>query len=209
LPEPTVKLKLLIVNTDSIKVSPNVSGLYTYNYIGSVVGEAGDIADSVSIINCYNEGKIEVKGEALRNRCKIGGIVGGGDGTIDLTDCYNKGDIEANGSGLITTAGGIIGYGANIIRNCNNSATLNIRTNTTNAGGIVGEKFVRIENSNNSGNIKISAHLFGDVNIGGIAGLSHSGSVYYCHNTGVVDLGSGYNCVAGGIVGSGGDTIKY
>ena len=133
-----------------------------------------------------------------------GGIIGSSYDTI-ITNCTSSIDIEKVTSSQENNfyIGGVVGYANNlIIDKCNNTGTIKIsdfEDDKEYLGGIVGygEK-VKIYNCNNSGSInyKLDNYSVDDVSsrnvkVGGIIGYATGRKdnwVYYCSNTGFIDV---------------------
>lgn len=128
----------------------------------------------------------------------IGSIIGRGWGEhVTISNCTSKASISVSCDGDGFSVGGIVGEGAELIKECAYSGSISASSEGyIFAGGIVGEEADVIENCNNSGNIEaISKTAY----VGGIAGREVK-TVSYCTNIGAI--GRGYDCLyAGGIVG--------
>ena len=174
------------------------------------VGEDGIIRD-LKIKDSYIRGYYETAAFVGRNKGLIqncinettvvgdyyltGGIAGRSAGIVE--DCINRGNII----GGVKQTGGIVAncdFGENaIIRNCTNYGMIDSQGDSV--GGIVGGSFAQghlIENCKNLGNV---GNLNNDalISIGGIAGVTNSGTLRNSYNLGEV---KGYQQV-GGIIG--------
>ena len=157
------------------------------NQVGAIAGE-----NAGTILNCRFSGSIS-------GSDYIGGIAGSNTVTGIIENCHTEGQIQAN-----HFAGGIAGENDGVIRNCTNSAEINITAaqntvalsditletlsnaeavNTvTDIGGITGTSTGVIRDCENTGNIGYP--LMG-YNIGGIAGTQF-GYIFGCVNHGQV-----------------------
>ncbi len=156
--------------------------------------------DEVEIINCYNEGELELKdstrmvGGILGNGVKtqtniencyntasisgnsfefVGGIAGSMSG--DITGCYNTGSISGNN---LRISGGIAAFAGNIT-DCYNTG--NIQGKSGIAGGILGQG-QNVKNCYNTGDINPTTL--------GAAGIAYAGKAEDCYNTGNVTGGT-------------------
>ena len=95
----------------------------THNYVGGIVGDVNKSAgDTHTIKNCWFNGSIQMKGDAIY----VGGITGVAmQGTVNISNCLNTGSISSERTGGVNV-GGIVGC-------AHNNVKLNI-TNCVNAG---------------------------------------------------------------------------
>ena len=179
--------------------------------VGGIVGSA-----NVPVSNCENNGTVSGPGtvggivglatiDAPIDRCtntssgsvtgtgnSIGGILGGGTGTLD--NCVNEGSVTGkdNAGGI---AGNILHTG--IVRNCLNKGSI---SGADCVGGLVGkigetsdgtEASGVLESSKNNGTVE------GNASVGGAAGILH-GTACNCENNGTV---TGKGTGVAGVVG--------
>lgn len=115
------------------------------SYVGGIAGEC---SGNMNILNCWNEGKIDVKTSGL---IYAGGIVGeltGASGTYKavISNCYATGAVESSATGQFKAcqSGGIIGgistYNDVVISNCYVTGTISATSKewVATAGGIAG-----------------------------------------------------------------------
>lgn len=77
-------------------------------------GLAGNLANSATMYNCYNAGKITVMTPTTSSDI-VGGIYGYDAASTNINNCLNIGDMQCNGEGV----GGIAGrYSGGITSNC-------------------------------------------------------------------------------------------
>lgn len=115
------------------------------SYVGGIAGEC---SGNMNILNCWNEGKIDVKTSGL---IYAGGIVGeltGASGTYKavISNCYATAAVESSATGQFKAcqSGGIIGgistYNDVVISNCYVTGTISATSKewVATAGGIAG-----------------------------------------------------------------------
>lgn len=186
------------------------SGNITMRCSAAIVGNI----ENGSVINCYNNAKIEIK-NAADWAGRIGGIVGLAKSTI-IKNCYNSGEIISDNGiyeciggiagqisensqilscynegsiNAIDSVGGIVGYTAGnvLVNNCYNKGSI---TGTSNVGGLIGynEPSDQITNCYNIGKVT------GSKNVGGVIG-THKGvlSNLFFIDTSGPDYGCGIN----------------
>jgi len=151
-------------------------------YVGGILGSGGmhvggdsmppnaNQCSGNTIINCYNNGNIDVSASSKN----VGGI-SGYQNTSVIINCYNTGNIEMNSNGF---AGGISGrtFYENSAINCYNTGNI---SNGTKIGGIMGELNYGTSIVENCYNIGLLESNVVNSNIVGIAihGSSSSTSV--------------------------------
>lgn len=164
--------------------------------VGGIVGKnSNNVAPFGNISNAGNSGSVESTGEANNISAHVGGIVGENYGHISKAS--NSGAIKNNTKHY---TGGIAGYqwgkNGSLSTISNVSNTGNVTSNGLYVGGIAGEvTYSTTSDVSNTGNIK------GGNNIGGIYGLTNSGSAISCaYNIGTISAIAGPS--KGGISGA-------
>lgn len=110
----------------------------------------------------------------------------------EINSCCNIADINSltNKSTTQNETGGISGRSQNITKNCYNMGKVNATSNqgTVQLGGISGIITKNIENCYNVG--KEKAKSSGNINVGGIVGVSSSkdSSITYCYDKGTIEM---------------------
>ena len=94
------------IYSDAILVS-------THNYVGGIIGDVNKGAnDTHNITNCWFDGSISMKGEAIY----AGGIIGVAmQGTVNVKNCLNTGTISSERTGGVNI-GGIVGCAHNDVK---------------------------------------------------------------------------------------------
>ncbi|MBO6170386.1 MAG: calcineurin-like phosphoesterase family protein [Bacteroidales bacterium] len=178
-------------------VTTTRSAFSAKNYILDVGGISGgsfhetgayqDLNDHTSIIDCTNEGDIDVAFDANKSNSPIGGIVGWPSGEHEqiackTSGCVNSGSITMSGAGKVRL-GGIMG-GTGALENCSNSGRLYIKSSDPGSciGGINAfhSQDHSLSGCVNTGNVVSDITIFG---LGGLIG---------CH--GGVNLTSSASC---------------
>ena len=173
--DPNAEIKNLGLNDPNVDVG-------TEDDVGSLVGYLKD----GTITNCHAEG-----GSILGDD-RVGGLVGGNDGTI--TNCFST--CSASGDKYV---GGLAGsnYGAII--------------NSFSTSDVLGGSGVGVLTGSHSNGIIINCYSMGCVSgtrsgIGGLSGYN-SGTIVNCYSLASVSSPGSEGCYIGGLVGSNGDTI--
>ena len=172
-------------NIDVVATTGNRAAFTAFTYLVQAGGISGGSycqelnytspCDKTSIIDCINQGNIEVKLDGSKSFSPIGGIVGWPNGEAYSTAnktvrCTNTGNITMSGAGKVRI-GGIMG-GTGSIENCNNSGSITVNS------------------------------AYSDTSIGGIAAFhSRDHSLSGCTNTGDV-ISKAVIKSAGGIIGN-------
>ena len=132
-------------------------------------------------------------------------FVGDGDWSssgIKAVRCNNKGKILYGGRSQNSEIGGIIGYYASEVSNCNNYEEIIIDAGyTARVAGITTDANV-VSNCNNYGDIFIDANLSGYSDVGGIS--VWSSTVTNCNNYGDITYINGYSIYGLGGIADGG-----
>ena len=216
------------MNTGTIKDCHNV-GSIDRNADALSGGIVGELQNGV-ILNCINDGPI--KGY------KAGGIVGDIRGNNSIRVCSNNGMVAADECGGIVGDCGLVQFNREKkteIIDCNNNAA--VYGGGTHVGGIVGvlEQICEITSCTNNGpilgeiedggnvggivgyikyygsslsNCVNKGDITGGYTVGGVVGYSpNTSSIIYCENRGDIEVPNGKDI--GGILGSGGITVKY
>ena len=180
----------LIENLNLIDTNIIVSADNSEIFAGSIIGRTDEFGSGAAIVNCSNEGIINI----YSGSCHVGGIAGGLEkGTIE--HCNSSGIINASYIGY-TTVGGIVGYlNEGDITDCNNvTDCFNKNRKDDNVeptcfvGGIAGGARGNTIRCSNSGKIESS------FDAGGII-CDNWGLISNCKNTG--NISASYR--AGGI----------
>ena len=165
-------------------------------HVGNFVGIA---KNNLTISNCSAE-ETEVSGDFAGKR--VGGIVGGVDGTTTITNCYNTGSV----SGDDNYVGGIVGYvwETTTITNCYNTGSVGGDSSVGGIVGIVGSAagLATITNCYNTGDVSGTESVSGIV-----GGVWKTATITNCYNTGSVSGDSEIGGIVGYIYSNGTTTI--
>lgn len=189
-------------NKGAIKIEVYTADRKAYgaaNYILCVGGISGgdDYAaddNRSSIIECTNEGNIDVDFDASKSNSAIGGIVGwpgveSAEQTVVTKDCVNKGNVTVSGAGK-GRFGGIHGGAGNVTGSKNyGTVTNNTKVKGSAVGGVAGYASYNLkhENNENYGDV-INHDGKGDlVNAGGLVGA-------YAGQDGTIGVGCVVKC---------------
>ena len=215
-----VTIEAAINNTESDSVGAvarilkggTISGV-TVN--GSVVGKqavggvVGRVLAEGTVSNCTNNATVE----STSGSDVAGGIVGKAYYTVagkemNIIGCKNTGEIKGK-----YAAGGIVGFSAANVKNCENSGAIMMTgTNASAVGGIIGEQTNYGTISGNKNTKGITVNGSANVNVGGIIGwIRYQSSNSYANNmtivvsgnenSGNISSGTGTGLGTGGIVG--------
>lgn len=190
-------------------VDSKSAGTGTYGYFGGIVGcSTGPVSGSVNNGTVTGEWSLNVF---------AGGIVGQGTGAV-ITESLNTGKVYfvdllvADSTYKQLSVGGIVGNGAAMIKQCENSGSIygyNATAASTNGGvkvgGISGTGANMILESVNTGSVYGSGSSY--VRAGGIAGNS-TGTIENSYNLGSVRSTGNTYLYAGGITGYSTGTIE-
>ncbi len=217
-----VKLEAAINNTESDSVGA-VAGILAGGTVsdvtvnGSVQGEeavggiVGRVLAEGTVSNCTNNATVE----STSGSDAAGGIVGKAYYTVagkemNITGCKNTGTVKGK-----YAAGGIVGFSAANVKNCENNGTIEMSGSGASAvGGIIGEQtnYGTISGNKNTKNITVNGST--NVNVGGIIGwIRYQNNAAYANNMTIVvsdnensgsissGTGTGTGLGTGGIVG--------
>ena len=216
-----VKLVAAIENTESDSVGAvarilaggTISGV---TVDGSVVdkqavgGVVGRVLAAGTVSNCTNNATVE----STSGSDAAGGIVGKAYYTVtgkemNIIGCKNTGTINGK-----YAAGGIVGFSAANVKNCENSGAITMTSaNASAVGGIIGEQTNYGTISGNKNTKDITVNGSANVNVGGIIGLIRyqNNAAAYANNmtivvsgnenSGNISSGTGTGRGTGGIVG--------
>ena len=182
---------------------------------GSVAGEqavggvVGRVLAEGTVSNCTNNATVE----STSGSDAAGGIVGKAYYTVtgkemNIIGCKNAGTINGK-----YAAGGIVGFSAANVKNCENSGAITMTgTNASAVGGIIGEQTNYGTISGNKNTKGITVNGSANVNVGGIIGwIRYQSSTSYANNmtiavtnnenSGSISSGNGTGLGTGGIVG--------
>ncbi|MBO4894065.1 MAG: Ig-like domain repeat protein [Clostridia bacterium] len=146
------------------------------NCSGFAGGIAGSNLSAGTITECYNTGSVSGKND-------VGGIAGSNNGTVE--SCYNTGSASATGDG--SSAGGILGYNANVgkVTNCYNTGNATGNGDYSSVGGITGymetnnpEWVTEITNCYSAGSVTSTGE---NAYAGGVLGYLDSGTITNCY----------------------------
>ena len=183
---------------------------------GSVIGEnavggvVGRVLAAGTVSNCTNSATVE----STSGSDAAGGIVGKAYYTVtgkemNIIGCKNTGTIHGK-----YAAGGIVGFSAANVKNCENSGEITMTgTNASAVGGIIGEQtnYGTISGNKNTANITVNGSA--NVNVGGIIGwirYQNNAAAYANNmtiavtnneNSGNISSGTSTGLGTGGIVG--------
>ena len=183
---------------------------------GSVIGEkavggvVGRVLAAGTVSNCTNSATVE----STSGSDAAGGIVGKAYYTVtgkemNIIGCKNTGTINGK-----YAAGGIVGFSAANVKNCENSGEITMTgTNASAVGGIIGEQtnYGTISGNKNTANITVNGSA--NVNVGGIIGwirYQNNAAAYANNmtiavtnneNSGNISSGTSTGLGTGGIVG--------
>ena len=134
----------------------------------------------------------------------VSGMIGNAYGDIEARECENYGEIYSDDG---YNMGGLVGYGASIIKmyDCKNHSKISNSGNGSGGyiGGLIGyassssRDYNEISKCENNGKIQVSGSY-----IGGIAGYSNSSKISDCENKGEIIVLGGSGPYVGGIVGN-------
>ena len=173
--------------------------------VGGISGSdyyADNKQNKSNIIECTNEGDINVFTNASKSNSAVGGIVGWPGiekttQTVVTKGCVNSGAVTVSGTGKVR-AGGIQGGSGNI-ENCTNSGDITIESGADNVcvvGGIAGfhsqNHFIR--NSKNTGTISAKCSVSGIGGLIGNIGNAENTVLEGCSFEGSVTGGTEENC---------------
>ena len=216
-----VKLEAAINNTESDSVGA-VAGILAGGTVsdvtvnGSVRGKeavggiVGRVLAEGTVSNCTNNAMVE----STSGSDAAGGIVGKAYYTVagkemNITGCKNTGTVKGK-----YAAGGIVGFSAANVKNCENNGTIEMSGSGASAvGGIIGEQtnYGTISGNKNTKNITVNGST--NVNVGGIIGwirYQNNAAAYANNmtivvsgneNSGRISSGTGTGLGTGGIVG--------
>ena len=128
----------------------NEAEVIGYYYSGGIAGK-----NYGQIISCRNSGKINNSNEWVTRDDEL---------STDLINEIVNNDVKIIKNGIDT--GGIAGYSAGIVLQCNNAGSVGYPHSGYNVGGIVGRQCGKVESCTNEGIV------YGKKDIGGIAGQS-------------------------------------
>ena len=217
-----VKLEAAINNTESDSVGA-VAGILAGGTVsdvtvnGSVQGEeavggiVGRVLAEGTVSNCTNNATVE----STSGSDAAGGIVGKAyytvaDKEMNITGCKNTGTVKGK-----YAAGGIVGFSAANVKNCENNGTIEMSGSGASAvGGIIGEQTNYGAISGNKNTKDITVNGSENVNVGGIIGwIRYQNNAAYANNMTIVvsgnensgsissGTGTGTGLGTGGIVG--------
>jgi len=216
-----VKLVAAINNTESDSVGAvarilaggTISGV---TVDGSVVGKqavggvVGRVLAAGTVSNCTNNATVE----STSGSDAAGGIVGKAyyivtGKEMNIIGCKNTGTINGK-----YAAGGIVGFSAANVKNCENSGAITMTgANASAVGGIIGEQTNYGTISGNKNTVNITVNGSANVNVGGIIGWIRyqNNTAAYANNmtivvsgnenSGNISSGSNTGLGTGGIVG--------
>ena len=215
-----VKLVAAIDNTesDSVGAVARILAGGTISDVtvsGSVIGEkavggvVGRVLAAGTVSNCTNSATVE----STSGSDAAGGIVGKAYYTVtgkemNIIGCKNTGTINGK-----YAAGGIVGFSAANVKNCENSGEITMTgTNASAVGGIIGEQtnYGTISGNKNTKDITVNGST--NVNVGGIIGwIRYQNNAAYANNmtiavtnnenSGNISSGTSTGLGTGGIVG--------
>lgn len=215
-----VKLVAAIDNTesDSVGAVARILAGGTISDVtvsGSVKGEkavggvVGRVLAAGTVSNCTNSATVE----STSGSDAAGGIVGKAYYTVtgkemNIIGCKNTGTINGK-----YAAGGIVGFSAANVKNCENSGEITMTgTNASAVGGIIGEQtnYGTISGNKNTKDITVNGST--NVNVGGIIGwIRYQNNAAYANNmtiavtnnenSGNISSGTSTGLGTGGIVG--------
>ena len=218
-----VELEAAINNTESDSVGA-VAGILAGGTVsdvtvnGSVQGEEavggiiGRVLAEGTVSNCTNNATVE----STSGSDAAGGIVGKAYYTVagkemNITGCKNTGTVKGK-----YAAGGIVGFSAANVKNCENNGTIEMSGSGASAvGGIIGEQTNYGAISGNKNTKDITVNGSENVNVGGIIGWIRyqNNAAAYANNMTIVvsgnensgsissGTGTGTGLGTGGIVG--------
>ena len=187
-----------------VTVSGNVIG---EKAVGGVVGRV--LAEG-TVSNCTNNATVK----STSGSDAAGGIVGKAYYTVtgkemNIIGCKNTGTINGK-----YAAGGIVGFSAANVKNCENSGAITMTgANASAVGGIIGEQTNYGTISGNKNTVNITVNGSANVNVGGIIGwirYQNNAAAYANNmtiavtnneNSGNISSGSNTGLGTGGIVG--------
>ena len=186
-----------------VTVSGSVKG---EKAVGGVVGR---VLAAGTVSNCTNSATVE----STSGSDAAGGIVGKAYYTVtgkemNIIGCKNTGTINGK-----YAAGGIVGFSAANVKNCENSGEITMTgTNASAVGGIIGEQtnYGTISGNKNTKDITVNGST--NVNVGGIIGwIRYQNNAAYANNmtiavtnnenSGNISSGTSTGLGTGGIVG--------
>ena len=202
------------------KITKNLSGcsaigkieirnIYSYFYVGGIVGSTDYSDIAVDINNCVNQMDIEVFDDAVCIGGIIGAVVDNMSPSVNIKNCLNKADI--NNDVMITEdkpsyIGGIAGQTHRAtIDQCQNVGNIFYKPGASwgNAGGILGEGIAsNIHYCINYGDISTQEDVH-EVSVAGIVASTTTGhKILSCVNYG--DISASQNATVAGIAITGG-----
>ena len=175
----------------------------------AVGGVVGRVLAEGTVSNCTNSATVE----STSGSDAAGGIVGKAYYTVtgkemNIIGCKNTGTINGK-----YAAGGIVGFSAANVKNCENGGAITMTgTNASAVGGIIGEQTNYGTISGNKNTKDITVNGSANVNVGGIIGwIRYQRSTSYANNmtiavtnnenSGSISSGNGTGLGTGGIVG--------
>lgn len=179
----------------------NVTGV---DYTGGIAG----IAAGTEFRNCSN-GSSTVRPVIRASKTTIGGIAGRGIDNSVFNSCLNYGTIEIDDASVSAESiGGITGYLAGTVDDCQNLGKIVVKTDATDLtkistiGGIVGSTWPdsQILNSENHSPLDSWPQTVIVESVGGIAGYGSKGNLEIagCNNYGKIEGANGIAGILGG-----------
>ena len=216
-----VTIEAAINNTESDSVGAvarilaggTISGVTVNGFVvgkQAVGGVVGRVLAAGTVSNCTNNATVE----STSGSDAAGGIVGKAYYTVtgkemNIIGCKNIGEIKGK-----YAAGGIVGFSAANVKNCENSGAITMTgANASAVGGIIGEQTNYGTISGNKNTVNITVNGSANVNVGGIIGwirYQNNAAAYANNmtiavtnneNSGNISSGSGTGLGTGGIVG--------
>ena len=156
-------------NGDITITIPNNTG--SSDYFGGVVGNTSmSAAANIAVENCINNGDITVTVEGTSKNIYLGGISGACNSKGVIQNCINNGTVTYNfvigGTGAYANIGGIVGYTACNINDCQNYGSINLnvgegQTTRPAVAGIAGYVSKAVKGCENYGKITVIGNKFG------------------------------------------------
>lgn len=156
-------------NGDITITIPNITG--SSDYFGGVVGNTSmSAAANIAVENCINNGNITVTVKGTSKNMYLGGISGACNSKGVINNCINNGTVTYNfvtgGTGAYANMGGIVGYTACNINDCQNYGPINLnvgeeQTTRPAVAGIAGYVSKAVTGCSNYGKISVTGNKFG------------------------------------------------
>ncbi len=153
-------------------------------YFGGVVGNTSGTTDVPTVTNCNNTGDITLVVSTASKNMYLGGISGASNSAGIIDGCKNTGKVyyeyTPGGSGAYPNVGGIVGYTACMVKNCNNDGAVTLYS---------------------ANKATAPANAISRPNIGGVCGYV-SKAVDNCHNTAAITVTGSFQAGSGSSNGS-------